>query len=322
MDVSASKTDSTFVFGKDLTVRGAGQTQVATRPGSMIVTNFGSPPGLPTILAQGALNAQLAALEGGRRGSQSGSGGGRNPDQVAQSSGLSGVNSSQSTRIVAPGVPDNFGSGPGLRNRNPNDTITTALSNSNQSQQDQTALQILKEQQLQQQPQAQQPNFFEGLPPPPGSSPDSPNPGTKNPGNNQFSIAPNSRFTTGAELNQLNQQNASATFSGQIRGFVGNNPVNGTYSNVWSFGARQGVASIAINGSTYGGGSTANTFQQGSSRFFNSNALPSTSGPTGRTATVYGTFLSTPRQHANQQIGVIGLTGPGNQGGGVFIGSR
>ena len=145
LDVKANQTDSIFVFGKDMTVRAAGQTQVATRPGSMIVTNFGSPPGLPTILAQGALNAQLAALEGGRRGSQSGSGGGsgggRNPDQVAQSSGLSGVNSSQSTRIVAPGVPDNFGSGPGPRNRNPNDTIVTALSNTNQSVQTNTAAQ-------------------------------------------------------------------------------------------------------------------------------------------------------------------------------------
>ena len=49
-----------------MTVRGGGQTQVATRPGSMIVTNFGSPPGMPTILAQGALNAQLGALEGRR----------------------------------------------------------------------------------------------------------------------------------------------------------------------------------------------------------------------------------------------------------------
>ena len=133
MDVSASKTDSTFVFGKDMTVRGAGQTQVATRPGSMIVTNFGTPPGMPTLLPQGALNAQLGALEGRRapQGSGGGGGSGRNADQAAQSSGLSGVNSSQSVRIVAPGVPDNFGSGPGPRNRNPNDTVVTALSNAN-----------------------------------------------------------------------------------------------------------------------------------------------------------------------------------------------
>ena len=75
-----------------MTVRGAGQTQVATRPGSMIVTNLGSPPGMPTLLAQGALNAQLGALEGRRapQGSGGGGGGGRNADQVAQSSGLLG----------------------------------------------------------------------------------------------------------------------------------------------------------------------------------------------------------------------------------------
>src|SRR5215216_2046975 len=80
LDVKANQTDSIFVFGKDMTVRAAGKIQIATRPGSMIVTNLGSPPGLPTILAQGALNAQLAALEGGRRGSQSSGGGsgGRN----------------------------------------------------------------------------------------------------------------------------------------------------------------------------------------------------------------------------------------------------
>ena len=66
LDVKPSQTDSTFVFGKDMTVTGAGQTQVATRPGSMIVTNLGRPPGMPTLLAQGALNAQLGALEGRR----------------------------------------------------------------------------------------------------------------------------------------------------------------------------------------------------------------------------------------------------------------
>ena len=108
LDVKPSQTDSTFVFGKDMTVKGAGQTQVATRPGSMIVTNLGRPPGMPTLLAQGALNAQLAALEGRRtpQGSGGGGGSGRNADQAAQSSGFSSVNSSQSVRIIAPGVPD------------------------------------------------------------------------------------------------------------------------------------------------------------------------------------------------------------------------
>ena len=157
IDVKPSQTDSTFVFGKDMTVKGAGQTQVATRPGSMIVTNFGSPPGMPTLLAQGALNAQLGALEGRRapQGSSGGGGSGRNADQAAQSSGLSGVNSGQSVRIIAPGVPDNFGSGPGPRNRNPNDTVVTALSNANQAVQTTTAVQDVRQQQPQQQQQQQ-----------------------------------------------------------------------------------------------------------------------------------------------------------------------
>ena len=176
MDVNASRTDSTFVFGKDMTVKGAGQTQVATRPGSMIVTNFGRPPGMPTMLAQGALNAQLGALEGRRaaQGSSGGGGSGRSPDNVAQSSGLSGVNSGQSVRIVAP---DNFGSGPGPRNFNPNDTILTALSNANQAVQTTTAVQDVKQQQPQQQVQTltptPTPTLTPPLPPAPTSFPTS-----------------------------------------------------------------------------------------------------------------------------------------------------
>src|ERR687897_924659 len=227
MDVKANQTDSTFVFGKDMTVRAAGQTQVATRPGSMIVTNLGSPPGLPTILAQGALNAQLAALEGGRRGSQSGSGsgGGRNPDQVAQSSGLSGVNSSQSTRIVAPGVPDNFGSGPGPRNRNPNDTVVTALSNTNQSVQTNTVTQ--SQTQAQTQPPTDKPSLFDQFLSgqfPLGSFDLA-----------QLNIRPNSVISTVNELSTLNAQRATATYNGPVLAIINGSPMTGTYQNPWSF---------------------------------------------------------------------------------------
>ena len=90
-----------------------------------------------------------AALEGRRtpQGSGGGGGSGRNADQAAQSSGFSSVNSSQSVRIIAPGVPDSFGSGPGPNNRNPNDTILTALSNANQAVQTTTAVQDFRQQQ-------------------------------------------------------------------------------------------------------------------------------------------------------------------------------
>jgi hypothetical protein len=308
LDVKTSQTDSTFVFGKDMTVRAAGQTQVATRPGSMIVTNLGSPPGLPTILAQGALNAQLGALEG-RRSTQSSSGGGgsgaRSPDQVAQSSGLSGINSSQSVRIVAPGVPDSFGSGPGPRNRNPNDTLVTALSNANQAVQTNTATQP------QTAPQ-QQSSSFDLSAAPIGNFPI----GLFDLG--KLGIAANSVYTTVNDLNNLNLQRATATYNGPVLAFVNGNQVNGTYTNAWNFGSRGGTATVRVDTSTYSG----NTTLSGNGPFF-SGTLPSTGGPAGRSATLGGAFLSSPGKPAGQQAGGIVLSGPNNyQGFGVFVGTR
>ena len=315
LDVKANQTDSTFVFGKDMTVRAAGQTQVATRPGSMIVTNFGSPPGLPTILAQGALNAQLAALEGGRRGSQSGSGGsgggGRNPDQVAQSSGLSGVNSSQSTRIVAPGVPDNFGSGPGPRNRNPNDTVVTALSNTNQSVQTNTVSQSQTQTKTPSQtPQSAFDQFLSGAFP------------FGDFDLSKLNIRANSTVSTINELSNLNAQRATATYNGPVLAVINGNRIDGTYQNIWSFGNRSGIATIKIDNTTYGGGTVPNTQLINNSTVFH-GSLKSTSGPSGRIADTVGTFLSTPNNPAGQQIGVVGFSGPNNyQGIGLFSGTK
>jgi hypothetical protein len=283
----------------------------------MIVTNFGSPPGLPTILAQGALNAQLAALEGGRRGSQSGSGGGsgggRNPDQVAQSSGLSGVNSSQSTRIVAPGVPDNFGSGPGPRNRNPNDTVVTALSNTNQSVQTNTAAQS------QTQTQTQTQDF--SLP-----IHDDINLGLFN--FRGLGLDFSGRLAMVSELANLNQQKATATYNGPVQAFVNNNyssPIGGTYQNVWNFGNRNGVVTVKLDSSTYGGGTAPNVSLTGNGPFFSSNsAIKSTAGPADRIMNVQGLFVSTPSGGpAKQQVGIISATGPNNYNAiGAFVGTR
>jgi hypothetical protein len=158
LDIRTNQTDSVFVFGKDMRVTAAGITRIATRPGSEIVTMLGQIPGMPVILSQGALQAQLGALEGrrGSQGSGAGSGSGRSADQAAQSSGFSSVNSNQSVRVIAPGVPDNFGSGAGPRDRNANETIATALSNANQAVQSTAATQ---QQQQQQQQQSQPQNF-------------------------------------------------------------------------------------------------------------------------------------------------------------------
>ena len=311
LDVKANQTDSTFVFGKDMTVRAAGQTQVATRPGSMIVTNLGSPPGLPTILAQGALNAQLAALEGGRRGSQSSGGGsgGRNPDQVAQSSGLSGLNSSQSVRIVAPGVPDNFGSGPGPRNRNPNDTVLTALSNANQAVQSNTATQTQTQTQNQtQQPQASRDSLFDQFMN--GQFP------LGNFDLRQLNIRPNSVISTVNELSTLNQQRATATYNGPVLAFINGSAMSGSYQNSWNFGQRGGDTTIKIDGTTYGG----RTGLVGNGPIFGGTL---NSGPSGRTADVGGAFLSSPGSPAGQQAGGVLFSGPNNYlGVGVFSGTK
>ena len=133
LDVGPDRTDSTFVFGKEMTVTAGGQTQTATRPGSSITTARGGPPGLPQIIVKGALNGQLGQLEGRSASGGNGAGnasGGPAADQMAQTSGLSRNNSGQPVRIVAPSL-DNFGTGPGPRNRNPNDTFVTAITNSN-----------------------------------------------------------------------------------------------------------------------------------------------------------------------------------------------
>jgi hypothetical protein len=308
LDVKTNQTDSTFVFGKDMTVRAAGQTQIAIRPGSMIITNLGSPPGLPMILAQGALNAQLAALEGGRRagqGSASGSGG-RNPDQVAQSSGLSGVNSSQSVRIVAPGVPDNFGSGPGPRNRNPNDTIVTALSNANQLSQAN--------------PSTQSPTTK----PPPTAAPrdsffDLFLSGQFPLGSfdlSQLNIRPNSVISSVNELSTLNQQRATATYNGPVLAIINGSPVGGVYQNAWNFGQRGGDTTIKIDNTTYGG----RTGLVGNGPVFGGTL---NSGPSGRNADVGGVFLSNPGNPAGQQVGGVAFSGPNNYNGiGVFSGTK
>lgn len=316
LDVKTNQTDSIFVFGKEMVVQAAGQTQIATRPGSIIITTLGSPPGLPAILAQGALNAQLASLEG-RGGSLSGSGGSgsrtRSPDQVALSSGLSRVNSSQSVRFVAPGLPDNFGSGPGPRNRNPNDTISTALSNANQAVQTTAAIESERETQRLSQPGPQPSAFDQFLN---GAFPFGAADFAK------LAFLPNSVATTVNELSNLNLQRATAMYNGPVVALINGSRIDGTYQNAWNFGNRNGIATIRIDNTTYGGGSAPNTSLTNNTTVFQ-GSLQSTSGPGGRTADVIGTFLSTPNKPASQQFGVVGFSGPNNyQGVGLFTGTK
>jgi hypothetical protein len=303
LDVQARKTDSTFVFGKDMTVRGGGQTQVATRPGSMIVTNFGSPPGMPTLLAQGALNAQLGALEGRRAPASGGGGGsGRNADQAAQSSGLSGVNSGQSVRIVAPGG-DNFGSGPGPRNRNPNDTLVTALSNANQSFQTTTAVQTVQQSVRE---GGQQQQTTPPLPPPPTSFPTS-FPGGESPPTPVQPPVPNLPQTGGA------------TYSGIMVGLVNGHTIStGSYQSTWNFAQRSGTFGANFQGATFQGGIAGGA----RGTFSTPTAIQSNNQP--RQLQVNGAFFG-PGSQPDYQAGNFGInsTNSGNYSAiGTFIGKK
>jgi hypothetical protein len=281
-------------------VRGGGQTQVATRPGSMIVTNLGSPPGMPTLLAQGALNAQLGALEGRRapQGSSSGGGSGRNADQAAQSSGLSAVNSGQSVRIVAPGVQDNFGSGPGPRNRNPNDTLVTALSNANQGVQTTTAVQ-------QQQQQAAAPT--PPLPPPPTSFPTS-FPGGETPPPPPQPPVPNLPQTGGA------------TYSGVMVGRLHDHTIStGSYQSTWNFSQRSGTFNATFQGANFQGGIAGGP--QGT--FSTPTAIQSNNQPRQLQVPIGGFFG--PRGQPDYQAGEFNITSTnsGNYNAvGAFIGKK
>jgi hypothetical protein len=68
IEIDASHTVATFVFGKDMTVTANGKTQVVTRPGWQVVTFAGSVPGAPQEAPPALLKAELSQLEGGANG--------------------------------------------------------------------------------------------------------------------------------------------------------------------------------------------------------------------------------------------------------------
>ncbi len=64
VDAQPAQTISTFMFGKDMTVTGQGQTQIVTRPGFEVTTRSNAPPGLPAPISEAALSNLMAQLEG------------------------------------------------------------------------------------------------------------------------------------------------------------------------------------------------------------------------------------------------------------------
>lgn len=300
LDVATDRTDSTFVFGKDMTVTAAGQTQTATRPGSTITTPIGGPPGVPQILGRGALNGQLGQLEGrpssGGGGGGAAAGGTRAPDQMAQTSGLSRTNSGQPARIVAPGM-DSFGSGPGPRNRNPNDTIVTAITNSNPAVDPQN-----------------QPNAIAlaELPPPPITLDNFTKSGALQPSS--------SPGTSGfqAQISDINALTSTATYSGGMIGIVNNRSISsGSYQNVWNFATRSGTATMSFDGARFQGTTVAN----GNSVNFTSQGRIASSN-TNRSIQLNGSFYSTPGNPAGYQVGSFNVNGGSYNANGIFAGKK
>jgi hypothetical protein len=305
MDVGARRTDSTFVFGKDMAVRAGGVTQTATRPGSMIVTNLGSAPGLPTLLAQGALNAQLGALEGRRAAQGGGGGSGRSADQAAQSSGLSGINSGQSVRIVAPGGSDSFGSGPGPRNRNPNDTLVTVLSNANQGVTTTTAFQDVR----QQQQQVETPPPAPPLPPPPTSFP------TSFPTGGGPQSPPGQPPSPPPPVPNL-PQTGTVTYVGEMFGAANGRLAGGSYQNAWNFNTRSGTFTATFDEARFQG----TTFANGNSGTYNTRG-PVASSNRDRKMELNGAFFGRGSQ-PDFQYGSFNVQGPRYSGGGVYYGEK
>jgi hypothetical protein len=82
-NVNNSRTVANFIFGNNMTVTGQGQVQNATRPGSVVIANAGSPPSPPSLLPPGGAAALI------------------NPFDASSSSGSSTTSSNTTSKVEA-----------------------------------------------------------------------------------------------------------------------------------------------------------------------------------------------------------------------------
>jgi hypothetical protein len=85
--VDADETKAFFLFGNSLTVTANGRVEKATRPGSLISTRRGGPPGTAVLVPSGSLAQVLAAFEANGDGKDGAA------DKKAKESGFSSGNS-------------------------------------------------------------------------------------------------------------------------------------------------------------------------------------------------------------------------------------
>ncbi len=138
--VNQTGTQAAFLFGHNMSVSGAGQTQNVTRPGSQVTVNVGAPPSPPTLLPPGGLNSLVSSLEGGSSSSSSGSSGsggtgggsgGSGADQKAAASQLPGTNSGSSSAQAPPSAGPTPGTGGGGPPTQVNNAVANAVNSTN-----------------------------------------------------------------------------------------------------------------------------------------------------------------------------------------------
>jgi hypothetical protein len=102
--VTPAETRAHFLFGISMAVTAAGRTELATRPGSLVLTKLGGAPSPPTILPKGAIAEAMRALEGQANGK-----GDKSADDAAKRSGFSSQNSDRGVDGQGSVIPRSYG---------------------------------------------------------------------------------------------------------------------------------------------------------------------------------------------------------------------
>jgi hypothetical protein len=120
----------------------------------------------------------------------------------------------------------------------------------------------------------------------------------------------------------------TASYTGHMVGNVNNNGVSyiaaGSYQNAWNFGTRSGVATVTFDGTTFGGGTTANTFNTAGTVTFGTQGTPITSG--NKSLTLNGAFFqngtSNPAAGQAGNFSITNTTGNPYKAAGTFAAQK
>jgi hypothetical protein len=115
----------------------------------------------------------------------------------------------------------------------------------------------------------------------------------------------------------------SATYNGHMAGTVmtstGLSLGSGSYSNTWNFASQSGQVTANFNGAGFSGNTS---LISGTSNFSTPTAIPSSSGASGRSLMLHGSFFSANSTAAAYQGGRFQITGTNYQAGGIFAAQK